>query len=81
MIENVAIDMLNTMLSVAEVADMLHVHPSTLRRWSNAGLINSYRISSRGDRRYVLADVQDFVKKMNESGFIMVAAPDQGTRA
>lgn len=65
------IDLSNTMLSVLEVADLLHVHPNTLRRWSDAGLIRAYRISPRGDRRYMLADVQDFIKKMNDSNFIV----------
>ncbi len=68
-----AVDKLNSMLSVVEVAEMLHVHPSTLRRWSDAGQITSYRISSRGDRRYLLTDVQEFVKKMNESNFLIKA--------
>jgi len=65
------IDLASPMLSVVEVADMLHVHPNTLRRWSDAGSIRAYRISSRGDRRYMLADVQAFVKKMNQANFIV----------
>lgn len=65
------IDTATQMLSVVEVAEMLHVHPNTLRRWSNEGAIRAYRISSRGDRRYMLADVQEFITKANESNFIV----------
>ena len=44
---------------------MLHVHSSTLRCWSDEGRITSYRISPRGDRRYMPADVQQFIDTMN----------------
>jgi len=48
-----------------DVAEMLHVHSSTLRCWSDEGRITSYRISPRGDRRYMPADVQQFIDTMN----------------
>jgi excisionase family DNA binding protein len=40
------------MLTVREVARLFHIHPNTLRRWSNSGKIKAYRITSRGDRRF-----------------------------
>jgi excisionase family DNA binding protein len=42
---------MDDMLTVREVARLLHVHPNTLRRWSNSGRIKAYRITPRGDRR------------------------------
>jgi excisionase family DNA binding protein len=39
------------MLTVNEVAKLLHVHANTVRRWSDRNLIKVYRITSRGDRR------------------------------
>ena len=33
----------NGMLTIAEVS-LLHVHPNTLRRWSEEGIIRAYRI-------------------------------------
>ena len=65
----------NLMLSVPDVAEMLHVHPNTLRRWSDEGRITAYRISSRGDRRYLPADVQQFLDKMNATDGHSVGQP------
>jgi excisionase family DNA binding protein len=43
----------DNMLTVSEVAKVLHVHPNTLRRWADKGIIRSYSITSRGDRRFM----------------------------
>jgi excisionase family DNA binding protein len=49
------------LLTVSEAAAFLHVHTNTLRRWSNDGLLMSYRISSRGDRRFLREDLISFL--------------------
>ena len=49
------------LLTVKEVAQMLHVHDNTIRRWSNEGIIKMYRISSRGDRRFKPEDIDKFL--------------------
>ena len=59
---------MDDMLTVSEVAQLLHVHPNTLRRWSNKGRIRSYRINPRGDRRYRLRDIEDFLAQLNSHG-------------
>jgi len=56
---------MDDMLTVSEVARLLHVHPNTLRRWSNNGRIRAYRITSRGDRRYRLRDIEGFLAQLN----------------
>lgn len=53
------------MLTPREVAELLHVHTNTLRRWSDKGTIVAYRISSRGDRRYRLEDIDCFLARFN----------------
>ena len=53
-------------LSVADAAHVLGVHPNTLRSWSDAGRIRSYRINSRGDRRYRRADLEAFLAAAEE---------------
>ncbi|MBI4200222.1 MAG: helix-turn-helix domain-containing protein [Chloroflexi bacterium] len=49
------------MLRVGEAAKLLHVHPNTLRKWNAVGLIHSYRIGRRGDRRFLVADLFKFL--------------------
>ena len=41
-----------TMLTVRDVANFLHLHTNTVRRWSNEGRLQAYRMGPRGDRRF-----------------------------
>ena len=68
--EEMGKDMINDehmddMLTVREVAQLLHVHPNTLRRWSNNGRIRAYRITPRGDRRYKREEIDRFLAELN----------------
>lgn len=56
------------LLTVREVARIFHVHPNTLRRWSNDGKIRAYRITPRGDRRYRREDIVHFLDELNGRG-------------
>jgi len=56
---------MSDMLTVREVARLLHVHPNTLRRWSNKGRIRAYRITPRGDRRFKREDIVRFLAELN----------------
>jgi len=49
------------MLTTAEVARLLHVHPNTVRQWSNKGMIRAYRLGTRGDRRFDRKDIERFI--------------------
>jgi len=49
------------MLTVSEVAHMLHVHPNTIRLWSKLGVLKSYRIGQRRDYRFDTKDVETFL--------------------
>ena len=59
---------IDEMMTIREVARILHVHPNTLRRWSNDGRLRAYRITSRGDRRFKREDVVRFLTKLSEAG-------------
>ena len=50
------------MLTTTEVADLLHVHPNTVRQWANKGLLPVYRLGTRGDRRFKRKEVETFIK-------------------
>ncbi|MFC1980687.1 helix-turn-helix domain-containing protein [Chloroflexota bacterium] len=51
---------ISTMLTTGEVARLCGVNASTVRRWSEQGIIKCYRIGSRGDRRFRREDVAVF---------------------
>ena len=50
-----------SMLTTTEVAYLLHVHPNTVRQWANKGLLNTYRLGSRRDRRFKREDIDSFI--------------------
>jgi len=50
------------MLTGREVAQLLNLHINTVRRWSNLGRLKTYRINSRGDRRFRREDVVAILK-------------------
>ena len=59
---------ISDMLTIREVARIFHIHPNTLRRWSNNGRIRAYRITERGDRRYKREEVVRFLDELNGRG-------------
>jgi len=49
------------MLKTREVANLLNVHINTVRRWSNSGILQVYRVGPRRDRRYRKSDIDQFL--------------------
>ena len=54
---------MENMLTIGEVAQLLHVHINTVRRWNNQGIIKAYRIGPRGVRRFRQQDISAFLSK------------------
>jgi diguanylate cyclase (GGDEF)-like protein/excisionase family DNA binding protein len=46
------------LVSVAQAASLLGVHPNTIRTWTDSGRLPAYRINIRGDRRFRRRDVE-----------------------
>ena len=49
-------------LTSGEVADLLKVHLSSVRRWSRNGKLRGYRLGGGGDWRFLRKDVLAFLQ-------------------
>jgi excisionase family DNA binding protein len=49
------------LLAVAEVANFLGIHSSTVRRWEKKGLLKSYAIGLRHNLRFKQEDILSFL--------------------
>jgi excisionase family DNA binding protein len=49
------------LLTVSEAAGLLSAHPNSVRRWADMGLLNTYRVGLRRDRRFRLKEVVSFL--------------------
>jgi excisionase family DNA binding protein len=50
------------MFTSRELARHLNIHINTVRCWSDQGILKSYRIGPRGDRRFMRDDVMKFLE-------------------
>jgi excisionase family DNA binding protein len=59
--------MANEWLNLSEVADMLGVHPSTVRGWSDRGHLPAHRTQG-GHRRFQRSEVEMWIRSHREGG-------------
>jgi excisionase family DNA binding protein len=59
-------DEIKPMLTIKDVARLLNIHVNTARRWSDQGILKSYRITRRGDRRFRQEDIARFLAEYND---------------
>jgi excisionase family DNA binding protein len=59
-------DEIKPMMTVKDVARLLNIHVNTARRWSDQGILKSYRITRRGDRRFKQEDIAHFLANYND---------------
>ena len=52
----------DSLLTMREAADFLHAHPNSIRRWADDGLLKSYRMGVRGDRRFSHQELLEFLE-------------------
>jgi len=52
------------LITLKEASRYLNVNPRTLARWSDEGLIVSYRVGSRGDRRFDREELEAYIEAM-----------------
>lgn len=68
------------MLTVREVSQLLHVHSNTLRRWSDQGIVKTYRIGPRGDRRFKPEDIAVLLLEENRGIPLDISEPEPMVR-
>ena len=64
-----------TLISIKDAAEMLGVSVSTVRRWSDDGTLECYRIGSAGYRKYELSKVE-YLKRQYYGGSIVSENPE-----
>jgi diguanylate cyclase (GGDEF)-like protein/excisionase family DNA binding protein len=65
----------DTLITVAQAAALLGVHPNTIRSWTDAGRLAAFRINARGDRRYRQGDVERLLAEGAAAQPTLEAAP------
>ena len=65
------------LLNVGQAAEYLGVSAASLRKWSNDGLVSTYRTPG-GQRRYARDDLDRFIDSMRETGATNHAVPRLG---
>jgi excisionase family DNA binding protein len=56
---------MNRLFNVSQAANFLGVSAASVRKWSDAGLLPTYRTPG-GQRRYSLDDLEEFLWSMRE---------------
>ena len=52
------------LLTIQQAAELLGVHPNTMRNLDNKGELRAIRFGARGDRRYLKKDIESYLKKL-----------------
>ena len=50
-------------VSLGAASKILHIHPGTLHKWTDQGVIPRYRIGERRDRRLFVAHLVAFLER------------------
>ncbi len=58
----------DNLMTSGDVAEMLHIHINTVRRWSDRGILKPFRIGPRGDRKFARQDVISFLTSSRYPG-------------
>ncbi len=62
------------LLNIKEAAEYLNVSEMTIRRWTNSGRLNCYRVGGRRERRFRIQDLTDFLEADHATGATAMAA-------
>lgn len=51
------------LITIREAAEVLGVHPETLRRWDNEGKLKAVRIGELGHRKYNKEEIEKLMRQ------------------
>jgi len=58
----------SNLLRTGEACRILCIHSNTLRRWSEQGIVKTYRLGPRGDRRFRREDIAALLIEKTKDG-------------
>ncbi len=66
------------LLSISQAADLLGVHPNTLRKWADDGFVPHVKFPGSGYRRFEPAAIERFAQGMRQE-WLGLAQPERTT--
>ena len=65
MMKHIELAEMDRLMTAQEIANLLRVHVTSVLRWTRTGKLYAFKVGGRGDWRYRLVDVTQFLEISN----------------